>query len=80
MQKATGPGITVPANSPRFFEIARTVPKGGLLTVTNYRLEGDTQDSILELERYEVWHPTAKIVISKGRGVPPVVRGPPDTR
>ena len=45
-----------------------------------YRLEGDAADSTLELQRFEVWDPAAKVVVHNGAGAPPTVQAPPDTR
>lgn len=57
---------------------ARTVGKRQRLVVTNYVLEGDTKPSTLDLKRFEVWRPNAKVVVMTRNG--PVTRGPPDTR
>jgi len=44
------------------------------------RLEGQTADATLELQRLEVWDPAAKIVVQPGGGAPATVQGPPDVR
>jgi hypothetical protein len=75
------PRVGIAASAGRTFAAAaRSVDAGGRLTVTGYRLEGQTTDSTLELQRLEVWDPTAQIVVQPGGGARPVVQGPPDTR
>jgi len=47
---------------------------------TGYRLEGQTTDSTLQLQRFDVWDPAAKVVVHSGGSTKPTVQGPPDVR
>lgn len=68
------------ASSASFAAAAQTVDPGGSLTVSSYRLQGDAQDSTLQLKRFEVWKPGAKVVLQAAINAPPLERAPPATR
>lgn len=69
---ATAAAMAFPAGT------AFAVPPGGSLTVSGYKLEGDTTLSTLTLERFEVWAPTAKVFVHRPNGTEEL--GPPATR
>lgn len=57
---------------------ARTVGPRQTLLVTNYRLEGDSKPSTLELRRKSVFHKNAKVVVQRPGGT--VTKAAPDSR
>jgi Metallo-peptidase family M12/Divergent InlB B-repeat domain len=48
----------------------RTIDRGGRVNLTGILLEGETDTSTLELQRFEVWRPDAVVMVG-GRRVPP---------
>ena len=44
------------------------------------RLEGQATPATLELQRLEVWDPTAQVVMHPGGNAPPTTQRPPDVR
>ncbi|KAI7841473.1 hypothetical protein COHA_004867 [Chlorella ohadii] len=60
-----------------FAASAHAVRRGGRLQVTNYKLEGDVTASTLQLTRFEVFSPTAQIVVQSSRSRPASVINQP---
>ena len=55
-------------------------PSGHASNHTGLWLEGQAADSTLELQRFDVWDPAAKVVVHPGGGAQPTTQGPPDVR
>ena len=55
-------------------------PSGHASNHTGLRLEGRPTNSTLELQRFDVWDPAAKVVVHPGGGAQPTTQGPPDVR
>ena len=64
---AAVPPQGVPASDTAFAAAARGVPRGGRLRVTGYRLEGETADVDLDLERVDVWAANARVELRGGQ-------------
>lgn len=77
---AAVPAAAAAASSASFHSAARAVDPGGELAVTGYRLEGDAADSTLQLERFEVWAPGARVWLQAAATAPPQQVAPPATR
>ncbi|KAI3431729.1 hypothetical protein D9Q98_004771 [Chlorella vulgaris] len=76
---AAVPRATVPASAAAFAATARAVGKGARLTVTDLQLEGEQEPLSLDLERFDVWSPGAKVVLQGARGAQPREQAPPAT-
>lgn len=63
---AAVPPPTVPAAVSAFEATARGVPRGGRLRVTSYRLDGETTDVDLDLQRIDVWAEGARVELQGG--------------
>lgn len=70
--------VKLSAIDPAFVDKARTVGPRQTLLVTNYRLEGDSKPSTLELKRKQVFHKDAKVVVQRSGGA--VTKPAPDSR
>ena len=62
-----------------FASTARSVGRHGRLRVPRLRLDGDGHDSELELERFDVWAPGARVEVHGAAGGLPQLIQPPDT-
>ena len=63
---AAAASASAAASPSAFAAVARAVPVGGRLTVTNYRLEGDALASTLELARFQLFSPGAQARAAAG--------------
>lgn len=59
--------VSVSANDQAFEATAKSVARGGKLTVDGLLLEGDAATSTLDLERFEVWLPNAVVMVDGTR-------------
>ena len=71
------PRVVVSAAAPGFAAAARSVDKGGELTISNYAMEG-APPATFQLRRFEVWAPGAEVVVHHG-GIAQA-QAAPDTR
>jgi hypothetical protein len=68
---ATAAPTQIRAGNRELASVARSVGKGAQLRIKGLALRGETEDSTLELERFDVWRPDAVIEIDGQQATPP---------